>query len=56
VELTDEALSEADAVVILTDHSALDYQRVVDQAKVLIDARHAAPRKEGMGSGWIVKS
>jgi UDP-N-acetyl-D-glucosamine dehydrogenase len=56
VELTDEALSEADAVVILTDHSAFDYQRVVDQAKVLIDARHAAPRKEGMGSGWIVKS
>ncbi len=29
VELTDEALQAADAVVILTDHSSFDYQRVV---------------------------
>ena len=57
VELTDEALSEADAVVIVTDHSDFDYQRVVDESRVLIDARHAAPRTApGAGTGWIVKS
>ncbi len=57
VELTDEALSQADAVVILTDHSDFDYRRVVDKSRVLVDARHAAPR-DGLdvGSGWIVKS
>jgi UDP-N-acetyl-D-glucosamine dehydrogenase len=57
VELTDAAMSGADAVVILTDHTAFDYQRVVDQSNVLIDARHAAPRAGlDVGSGWIVKS
>lgn len=57
VELTDDRLGGADAVVILTDHTELDYTRVVEQATVLIDARHVAPREgRGVGSGWIVKS
>jgi UDP-N-acetyl-D-glucosamine dehydrogenase len=57
VDLTDAALSEADAVVILTDHTAFDYERVVEKSKALIDARHAAPRASGnVVSGWIVKS
>lgn len=57
VPLTDAALSGADAVVILTDHTDFDYQRVVDESKVLIDARHAAPRTgKEVGSGWIVKA
>ena len=56
VELTDAAMAEADAVVILTDHSDFDYQRVVDASTVLVDARHVAPRKVGeAGSSWIVK-
>ena len=57
VPLTDDALSGADAVVILTDHTDCDYRRVVDKARVLIDARHVAPR-DGLhaGTGWIVKS
>ncbi len=56
-ELTDELLSWADCVVILTDHSDFDYTRIVDQAKALIDTRHAA---SGAGvvtdarDGWIV--
>jgi UDP-N-acetyl-D-glucosamine dehydrogenase len=55
-ELSDELLSGADAVVILTDHTEFDYERVVDQATVLIDARHVAPRAgRDVGSGWIVK-
>ena len=57
VELTDSALSDADAVVILTDHTDFDYGRVVDKATALIDARNVAPREgRDVGSGWIVKS
>ncbi|MDE3004250.1 MAG: nucleotide sugar dehydrogenase [Gemmatimonadota bacterium] len=55
VELTDDALSDADMVVILTDHSGFDYDRVVNKAVVLVDARHVAPRPDGTGRGWIVK-
>jgi len=55
IELTDEALSGADAVVILTDHSGFDYDRVVREAAVLVDARHVAPRTPESGHGWIVK-
>jgi UDP-N-acetyl-D-glucosamine dehydrogenase len=60
VELTDAALSSADAVVILTDHSDFDYGRIVDRSKVLVDARNATAgvaRGETLGSGrWIVKA
>ncbi len=41
VDLTDEELSRADAVVIVTDHSSVDYQRVVNLAKVVVDTRNA---------------
>lgn len=56
VKLTDKHLGEVDAVVILTNHSDVDYARVLKKADVLIDARHVAPRDGGnVGSGWIVK-
>jgi UDP-N-acetyl-D-glucosamine dehydrogenase len=41
VDLTDHELSSADAVVIITDHSAIDYQRVVDLARTVVDTRNA---------------
>jgi len=41
VALTDEALTGADAVVIITDHSAVDYQRLVDKASLVVDTRNA---------------
>ena len=41
VPLSDEVLKEADAVVIVTDHDNVDYQRVVDLAAVVVDARNA---------------
>jgi UDP-N-acetyl-D-glucosamine dehydrogenase len=41
VELTDEEISKADAVVIVPDHSSVDYQRVVDLAALLVDTRNA---------------
>ena len=44
VPLTDAALSGADAVMIVTDHSGIDYGRVQSLAKVLVDTRAAAAR------------
>jgi UDP-N-acetyl-D-glucosamine dehydrogenase len=41
VDLTDEELRNADAVVIVTDHSSIDYQRVVDLSRVVVDTRNA---------------
>jgi UDP-N-acetyl-D-glucosamine dehydrogenase len=41
VELTDDELKRADAVVIVTDHSSIDYQRVVDLAPIVVDTRNA---------------
>ena len=41
VELTDDELREADAVLIVTDHSVVDYDRVVRLAAVVIDTRNA---------------
>ncbi|MEX2472009.1 MAG: nucleotide sugar dehydrogenase, partial [Gemmatimonadota bacterium] len=57
IDLTEQALSEADAVVILTDHTQFDYRWIAEHAKVLIDGRHAVAREAGdVGKGWIVKS
>ena len=57
--LTDELLSDADAVVILTDHTDFDYAWILETAKALVDTRHAvvaagAVPDNGVGS-WIVK-
>jgi UDP-N-acetyl-D-glucosamine dehydrogenase len=41
VDLTDEELVGADCVVILTDHPQFDWGRVVDRARLLVDARNA---------------
>lgn len=41
VAFTDEELRLADAVVIVTDHSSIDYQKVVDIAAVVVDTRNA---------------
>jgi UDP-N-acetyl-D-glucosamine dehydrogenase len=44
VELSDELLDRVDAVVIVTDHSGVDYQRIVDHAGLLVDTRNAAAK------------
>jgi UDP-N-acetyl-D-glucosamine dehydrogenase len=41
VPLTDAALAEADAVMIVTDHTAVDYARVMRLAKIVVDTRNA---------------
>jgi UDP-N-acetyl-D-glucosamine dehydrogenase len=54
VELTDDELRKADAVVIVTDHSSIDYQRVVDLSRAIVDTRNATAglvRRETTPSG-----
>jgi UDP-N-acetyl-D-glucosamine dehydrogenase len=41
VALTADELQSADAVVVVTDHKAIDYQLVVDHAAVVVDTRNA---------------
>ena len=48
VDLSDSELSASDAVVIITDHTGVDYERVVAQAGLVIDTRNVTAR---VGSG-----
>lgn len=41
VDLSDDALSSADIVVIVTDHSCIDYERVVNLSHRVFDTRNA---------------
>ena len=41
VPLSDSELDGCDAVVIVTDHSSIDYQRLVNRAALIIDTRNA---------------
>src|SRR6185369_11429974 len=47
VELTDQALSGSDCVVVVTDHSNVDYARVLTLSPLVIDTRNVT-RKLGM--------
>jgi UDP-N-acetyl-D-glucosamine dehydrogenase len=44
VALNREVLEKADAVVIITDHSNVDYQMVVNHARLVVDTRNATSR------------
>jgi UDP-N-acetyl-D-glucosamine dehydrogenase len=39
--LTDDLLDNADCVVIVTDHSAFDYGRIVARSQGVVDTRNA---------------
>jgi UDP-N-acetyl-D-glucosamine dehydrogenase len=41
VELTPEAIQNYDGVLVLTDHSGIDYALVVEAAKLVVDTRNA---------------
>ncbi len=47
VELTDQELAAADLVVIVTDHSSIDFARVVDKAQRVYDTRNATRNVSG---------
>ncbi len=40
-ELTDEMIADADCVIICTEHTGIDYHRVCDKAKLIVDTRNA---------------
>ncbi|MEX2151703.1 MAG: nucleotide sugar dehydrogenase [Gemmatimonadaceae bacterium] len=45
VALTDEELKRCDAVVIITDHSNINYQRLIDRTSLIIDTRNVTAGK-----------
>ena len=58
--LADDLLRDADAVVIVTDHSSFDAERIFELSRVLVDARNvtasvAASKKASNPQRWIVK-
>ena len=60
VPLSDQLLEEADAVVIVTDHSSFDYNMIFQRSRILVDARNVtADIAESAHSShperWIVK-
>jgi UDP-N-acetyl-D-glucosamine dehydrogenase len=44
VELSGDEVAGADVVVIVTDHRAIDYQMLVDRARLIVDTRNATRR------------
>ena len=54
VEPAEEALREADCVVVLTDHPEFDYERVVRQSQLIVDTRQAIPLVAA-GSARVVR-
>jgi len=49
-ELTDDLLTSADCVVICTEHSGVDYKRVCELSKVIVDTRNALKEEVRNGS------
>lgn len=39
ISLTDEAITSADLVIILTDHSQIDYEHLISKAQAILDTR-----------------
>jgi UDP-N-acetyl-D-glucosamine dehydrogenase len=51
-EPLDEIASRADCLVLITDHSAFDYARILDRAQLIVDTRNAL---KGFTSDKIVR-
>ena len=47
-----ETAAEADCTVIITDHSAFDYRRIAESARLIVDTRNAL---KGIPGGHIVR-
>ncbi|NBR51748.1 MAG: nucleotide sugar dehydrogenase [Alphaproteobacteria bacterium] len=54
LELTPETISQADAVLISTNHDDLDYQMLADNSTLIIDTRNAM--KDFPGKAIVVKA
>lgn len=55
VELTEAALKDFDAVVVATDHDAIDYQTIADHAPLIVDTRNVFGRL-GLDRETVVKA
>ncbi len=55
VTLTAEAIAGYDAVLVSTDHDAVDYAMIAEHAKLVIDTRNVFARK-GLGGANVVKA
>jgi len=55
VELTEAALKDFDAVVVATDHDAIDYQTIADHALLIVDTRNVFGRL-GLARETVVKA
>jgi UDP-N-acetyl-D-glucosamine dehydrogenase len=54
VELDDAEIARAQCVVIVTDHSSVDYARVVELAPIVVDFRNATRRVPG-ADGKVIR-
>ena len=48
--LTDELVSDADCVIICTEHSGIDYHHICEKAKLIVDTRNALSENMRNGS------
>ena len=55
VSLTPEIVAAYDAVLIVTDHSEVDYRMIVDHAQLVVDTRNATANIPG-ADGKVVKA
>jgi len=59
VPLTPREIRTCDAVVVVTDHTSVDYGLVVDHAHILVDARHVTgpilAERGGTPGPWVVR-
>jgi UDP-N-acetyl-D-mannosaminuronate dehydrogenase len=44
VELTRDTLAAADVVIVVTDHTSVDYDLVLSNAPLVFDTRNCIPR------------
>lgn len=56
VDIGPKALAGFDCAIIVTDHDALDYQRLVRETPLVIDTRNALGRTDPALAGKIVKA
>jgi UDP-N-acetyl-D-glucosamine dehydrogenase len=54
VELSDAEIARAQCVVIVTDHSSVDYARIVELAPIVVDFRNATRRVPG-AEGKVIR-
>jgi UDP-N-acetyl-D-glucosamine dehydrogenase len=56
VEISERALREADCVVVVTDHKAIDWTLVGEHARLIVDTRNAMARARGTVRARVVKA